>query len=724
MQPYSSGTGNIDPGADSDILDLRAIFSVVRVNLTLLISVFIAVFVVCVGLSFLLPSKYTSSSSVMVGGKDINVSADPKQATTDAPADSAAVDSEVEILKSVAIADAVSNELHLDQDPEFNPALKKGGVLSFLHHGADTTPDTIHQEILNNLTKVVSVKRQGLTRVITVSVETESPAKSAHIADAWVNAYIMRSAQVQSNSLGDVNKQLSSRLDDLRAQANEADKKLQDYKISHGLTSDGDSTLPEQQVYFLQQQLALANTDVAGTQARLAAARRQGPAGSVDPTQGSDTLRDLRGQQATLSANLAQLTSRYGDLHPEVIKTKQALAAINAQIQAESARMTQQLQTDADTALQKQRSIQASLGAAQGKLNNNLSSNVELRDLQLAADTAHTVYEGYLQRYKDISTQQGLSQDNVRIISTAKIPTTRSSPKMAMIAVLAFALAAFAAVVAVAVKHAFRRGITSGTEVTNQLGVPFLGNVADLKSTLTKPIKGNVKLWDYIEANPLSVFAEQYKILANAANIGAGVNAKRVVAITSAIPGEGKTTTSMCLAKAIQMRGQSVVVVDCDLRRRSVTAQLGQSYEYGVVEVLEGAVPLEKALFDGGKGVIYLPVSTNPVPAENLFDGTAIVDLLEQLKSHFDVVILDTAPVLPIVDTRVLARHADEVIVLAKWGDTPVGATRTALDILHNAQLDNIAGVALTLVDIRKQAMLSGASTEYYYKAYKSYYAQ
>ena len=733
MPNYTAGAANVDSGEDASVLDIRTIISIVRINLLLFVSVFVVIAALIIGATLTMPAKYTSSSSVMIGGSKVKVTPTAQDVAADLPVDSTQIDTEVEVLKSVGLAEAVLTNLHLDKDPEFNPTLaSKGGLMTSIKgmlgkKSAPTDPQSVHQIIVTNLLKDISVKRQGLTRVITVSVQSGSPVKSAQIADAWMQSYMNRQVTTKNDALSDANSELKTRLEDLRNQASEADGAVERYKIANGLTSTGDTSLPEQQLTFLQQQAAAADATVAESQARLSAAKRQltgGSSNSGSDALTSDTIRDLRAHDADVSARLAQLKSRYGPMHPEVLKATNEQQAIEAQIQAESQRILSNLQTEASVDLQKQRSLHGAMGSSRATLNSNLSANVKLRDLQLSADAAHTVYENYLGRYKDMTTQEGLDTANARVISQAKVPTTKSSPKMALALLMALAAGAAGGGVAVGIKYSMRRGMTSGTEITNQLGVAYLGGVADLNSTVKVRVGKNVKLWDYLAANPLSVFAEQYKILLSAIKFSTVSDNKRVIAFTSAIPGEGKTTTSMCMAKTINMQGQSVVVVDCDLRRRSVTAQLNGRFDKGLIEVLEGSATLDEVLHDGGNGVMYVPVSPRALPSENLFGTKVMQDFLDTLKQRFDIVILDTAPVLPIVDTRILAHQADVVIVLAKWNDTPLGATRTALDILLGEGLHNIAGVALTLVDIKKQAMSSGIGSEYYYNSYKSYYVQ
>lgn len=718
-----------DTDSGSEVFDIRTIISVVRINKWLFAGIFLAVFAVAMAVMLSAPSKYTSSTSVMIGGERLKVVPNAQEIAKDLPDDATQVDTEAEVLRSLALAEGVVDNLKLADDPEFNPALQKPSGLAALLPGnqsaAPISPDSLRQRVVMNVLNTVTVKRQGATRVVTVSVETNDPVKSARIANAWISQY-MRRQSTQSNALvTNANEQIGSRLEELRQQALQADAAVQQFKIANGLgadTSPAGGSIQEQQIVYLSQQIGEARSALAASQARLSAAQRDTTGASGEEGASSEVLRDLRVRETEIRSRLASLRSRYGPMHPEVVKATNEEAVVNSQIAAERTRILSTLQTQVNADRQRLSSLEGSAGAARGSLNRNLSASTRLTDLQMQAQAAHSVYESYLQRYQDTSSQEGIENVNARVLSEAKMPTRRSSPKMGNSLLLAFFAGLFAASGAVAVKHSLRRGLTSGNDVIKHLNVPYLAGIADVGSTMKGRLNKKIKLWEYLENNPLSVFSEQYKILLNAVNFSKVSESKRVIAVTSAIPGEAKTTTSLCLAKTIEMLGKSVVVVDCDLRRHSVSTSIGGHYEAGLIEVLQNEVPLAKALYNAGRGVMYLPVTGRGVPQQQFFGTERMAALLEELKSHFDVVILDTAPVLPIVDTRLLAHQADVTVLLAKWNDTPIGATQTALDILYNEGLANLAGVALTMIDIKKQSISSGIGSEYYYNSYKSYY--
>jgi capsular exopolysaccharide synthesis family protein len=196
----------------------------------------------------------------------------------------------------------------------------------------------------------------------------------------------------------------------------------------------------------------------------------------------------------------------------------------------------------------------------------------------------------------------------------------------------------------------------------------------------------------------------------------------KIVAVTSSLPGEGKTTTSICLGRASALQGARVVVVDCDLRRRTVNRVLGAEPTVGLLEVLSGESTLQEAIVvDKDTGAHFLPLAKSAFTPKDVFGTVAMDRLLTDLRARYDLVVLDTAPVLPVADTRVLAPKADAVIFLARWRKTPQHAIEAAFRLLSGTGA-HMGGVALTQVDMKQQAKYGYGDAGYYYAEYKKYY--
>lgn len=710
-------------------IDLNAVIADFRRFSRFFIAIFAVSFLFIVIPAIIQPPKYTATSSVMLDPRTMNAS--PNQdVLSGLPDDTTTVDTEVEVLKSDALGERVVQSLKLDQDPEFNPYLRPK-MLSF---GAKPdeqplTPFEVQkrkENVVNGVLRGLAVKRSGLTRIITVSFTAHSPEKAQRIANEWARLYLSQQLETKFQATQEANNWLSSRLGDLKSQVEAAETAVQEYKIQHGLMSAADNnTIAQGEISNLDQQLATAKVDQAESEARLAVAKRQIASGSsgddVGEALSSDVIKNLRQQRAQVSQQIADLSTKYGPLHPDIIKAKRQLDDIDNQINAEIKRLMSNLEAQAQIQRQRTASLQASVGSARGVLAGNNEALVKLNELQRNADAVSSLYQSYLDRFKQTTSQEGLDKTDARIVSFATVPTAPSAPNIPLVLALGFVGALGIGVAAVLVRRALDSGLTTSIEVEASLRQPYLAGVPALASTLEKGVKATPAT--YVVERPLSVFAEGFRSLRVSliySHLGEEV---KVIAVTSSLPGEGKTTTSVCLARTVALSGQSVVIVDCDLRRRSVNEILGRDIQVGLLEVLAGTAQLEDVLIDDDKtSVKFLPLAQSSYTPKDVFGSPVMDRLLATLRQKFDLVILDTAPVLPVVDTRILARKADVVAMLVRWRKTPRKAVRASLEMLEDVGA-RIGGVVLTQIDVKEQAKYGYGDSGYYYKQYKRYYA-
>jgi len=270
--------------------------------------------------------------------------------------------------------------------------------------------------------------------------------------------------------------------------------------------------------------------------------------------------------------------------------------------------------------------------------------------------------------------------------------------------------------------EALDNGLATSDDVERYLGVPNLGAVPQLQSTIDGK-STSLSPEKYVVEKPLSAFAEAFRNLRASILLSKVDTPVKVVAITSALPGEGKTTTSFCLGRSMAMSGSKVLVIDCDLRRRGINRLLGADPEVGLVEVLQGA-DLERALvLDAASGAWFLPLAHSQHNPKDLFGSAAMDHLIDRLRARFDVILMDTSPLLPVADGRMLASKADAVVYLTRWRKTPRKAVKAAFALLTSVRAD-VIGVVLTQVDVREQAKHGYGDAGYYYHSYRKYYAQ
>ena len=731
-----SGSAAVSSGL-MDQFDLRRLVVGFRRRLRLFAAIAISVALAFLIVTLQAAPKYTATANVMLDPRKENVVSN-EAVLSGLPADSSVVDTEVEILKSRELAERVTKALNLSADPEFNPSLRKPtgvkAVVASVRNllGASAPPESVrsavdlqksHERVIDTVLKHLSVERVGLTYIIDVNFESEVPSKAATIANKFAQLYLMEQLEAKFDATQQATTWLNSRLGELRGQVLNDEAAVQQYRIANNLMSASGTSLTEQEISSYNQSLAQARAQVAENEARLSTARSQLARGSTGEDVGealsSPVIQQLRKQRADVSATVADLQGRYGDRHPEMLKAQRQLSDIDTQIKQEIQRIISNLEANVQVSRQRAGATAGSLGGAKGALAANNRASVRLNELQRAADASRTLYESYLTRYKETSTQGGLEQSDARVVSQAKIPTSQSSPNIKLNLAVALALGLSAGMGVVVLVELLDAGLATAEDVERRLGTSYLGSIPLLSSVA----EGRVEMpIDYVVSKPLSSFSEAFRNLRTSllyARLGEPV---KVIAVTSALPGEGKTTTSMCLARSTALQGGRVIIVDCDLRRRTVNRLLNAEPSVGLLEVLSGEVALDQAItIDPSTGAAILPLSKSSFTPKDVF-GTAAMDrLLAELRQRYDLVVLDTAPILPVADTRILAPKADVVVFLARWRKTPQHAIEAAFRQLAGTGA-HIGGIALSQVDMKQQTKYGYGDPGYYYAEYKKYY--
>ncbi len=735
----------VDPQAGfaglDNLVDLKALLVTFRRRLRLFLAVSLMVFIAVLVFTVQATPLFTGTASVMIDTRQERV-VDAEAVLSGLSADAGVVDTEVEILKSRQLASRVVASRGLEQDPEFNRALRDKGAVESLIDGVGSlfgaaAPDDVRRQltqeqaqrqterVVDAVRSRLSIRRVGLTYVMNIEFTSSSPEKAARVANAFAESYLLEQLEAKFDATRQANSWLNRRLADLRAEVQQNETAVERYRAANNLLSASGATLTEQEISAYNQQLATVRAQQAEDEARLRTARAQLAAGStgedVGEALGSTVVQQLRARRAEVSGRVADLSSRFGPRHPDMIRAERELADIDTQIQAEIRRIISNLEARAQVSRERTASMAGSVAGARGTLAANNAAAVRLNELQRNAESSRTLYQSLLNRFQETTSSDGLEQSDARIVSRAVIPNSPSSPNVPLNLALGLILGLGAGVSVLVLAEMLDSGLGTAEEVERKLGLPSLASVPLLASIAEGVDKSSAPA-DFLVAKPLSAFAEAIRALRTAVNFSKVGQAVQVVAISSSLPGEGKTTTGVSMARSAALAGQSVIIVDCDLRRRAVNRQFGLEPTVGLMEVLNGSATFENALHhDEATGAHVLPLVKAAFTPKDVFNSAAMDRLLDGLRARYQLVILDTAPVLAVSDTRVLAAKADTVVFLTRWRKTPDKAVENALHLLTQAGA-HLAGVVLVQVDMRSQARYGYGDAGYYYGAYKSYY--
>ncbi|MFN7533472.1 MAG: GumC family protein, partial [Brevundimonas sp.] len=568
---------------------------------------------------------FTATANLIIDRQQQQV-VDTQAVLSGLPADSSTVDTEVEVLRSRQLAERVVDTLNLTQDPEFNSRLAPPGPISSVIDGVSVflgaaAPDAARaqlsaeaaalekERVVDVVLDRLSIRRAGLTYVMNVSFTSEDPAKAARIANTFADRYMLEQLEAKFDATRQANTWLNSRLAELRVEVQAAEAAVAQYRATNNLLSASGSTLTEQEISTYNPQLATVRAQLA----------RGSTGDDVGEALGSIVVQRLREQRATVSREVADLSGRYGPNHPDMVRAQRQLVDIDAQIQAEIQRIISNLEAQAQVARERTGSMAGSLGAARGTLAANNAAAVRLNELERNAESVRALYESFLGRFQETSSQEGIQESDARIVSRAKVPTRQSAPNVPLNLMLGLVLGIGAGLAAVVLAELLDSGLTTSEEVELRIGLPALGAVP-VMSSVADAVDRDLTPVDYVVAKPLSAFTEALRSLRASILYSRLGSATKVVALTSALPAEGKTTTAVCLTRVSAQAGAKVLIIDCDLRRRNVNRLLGIEPTVGLVEVLNGSVKLDQALIhDAPSGAWVLPLASGGFTPKDVF---------------------------------------------------------------------------------------------------------
>jgi exopolysaccharide transport family protein len=728
---WSHSTPAIAEQADENSISIDTIVAAFRRHLKLFVIVLAATFGAAAILTLQQTPKYTASARIVIDQRKRDIVKD-QAVVSDLPADSATVDTETEILRSRSLAEKVAeltNRFDSTNARAPHPSFLRS-IIDQVAPGILKKPDQrlVRERIVDDLLGSLDVARVGDTFMIEVSYSATDPETAADTANAFAKAYIDDQLNAKYSLTQQASEWLNSKLVVLRKQADEADAAVQSYKAAHNLISAQGSTIAEQEVSGLDQQLAIARADQAEKEARLSTARAQLKRGSTGEDVGaaldSPVIQQLRQQRAGVSQKVADLEGRYGERHPDLLKARRELVDIDTQIHSEIGRIISNLEAQVQVARQHTGSLMGSLNQTKSQLSGNATASVRLNELQRNADSASAIYQSFLDRYKQASTQVGMQSSDARIVSAAKLPTGPSSPKVMLNLLLGLIVGTLLGVGSVVVAELLFTGFSSIDDMEQYLGLQTLTSIADLGTVGASGRDGAeiVSPEKFVVQHPMSSFSESFRSLRASLRLCRAGQKTRLIAITSSVVNEGKSSISIALTRVSALAGDRVILVDCDLRHRGVNRVLAESRNVGLIEVLSGAAPLTDAIVRDTETTAHLlPIGNTPYSPRDILASEAMQQLLNQLSRAYELVILDAPPVLAVSDVRGFANMLDAIVMVAKWGKTPRKVVANALRTL-SASGGYVAGIVLNCVDLRQAAHFGAHYSSYYTGGYDDAY--
>ena len=552
----------------------------------------------------------------------------------------------------------------------------------------------------------VTVANDGRSYTLTIKARTGSGLLSANIANAYANQYLAFNRELKTTTVGRGNALLDQQLVPLQARVSAAEAAAEQFREKNGLVvsqssySEGQQshTIAEQQLDEANSQLLVARGDLARKESELAQASVALKTGRLDEIPTVDTsplIQRLRDEAVETESRQIAIGETAGSANPALVAARAANASVHRALDAQIQKTLTTLQSDVDGTRVRVASLEANLGTIRDLVFRQGRARVELQQLESEASAARAVYREFLARFEQTSSEATLQEPDANLVSRAQPPVGPTGPKRLQLMALAGLASLLAGCgIALGLERA-RKGVRTLEQLEAETGLFPLGFVPMADKPRKAPVLKS------------TLYTESITGVRRMLRFGSASKRAKVVLITSASRGEGKTFFAVSLAASLGREGGKALLIDGDLRDPSIHRSLDMPHPQLAVagDSQVRLVMQESAL--SGVDVVSFRATSDGAPAQ--LDVVELQDLVDRARDRYDLIVLDAPPVLAVSNAAVMAQIADGAIVVVRWGETPPVAVRSALRTLQAFGVRVLGGV-LTQVRVHE---LDGAEGGY-----------
>jgi polysaccharide biosynthesis transport protein len=653
----------------------------------------------------LTPSRYTAQTDMIIDTKKVTWT-QTEMASENRLVEDASVESEIETTKSEKVAVAVIHRLHLDEDPEFVGAGQglRRRILSLFKFDSGPKPvpsnDEVMRGVLDGVRDNLRVSRLGRSYIEQIAFTSLDPQKAATIANAFADAYVEDQLQAKFEATRRASIWLEQRIGELRQQASDAYKAVQDFKSENSIIIGVDGKLAsEVELDQLGIALAKARADTSQARAKLDRISRvmeqrsdkeslSIPDPVVTDALSNPVITKLRQQFLDDQNKESEWSARYGSDHTAARNLRAEMAALQRAIWDEISRIAESYKSELQIAKSQEESIDKRMVEVFQKSATTRQSQVRLRELETAANTYRGIYEQFLTRFTQSVQQQSFPSTEARIVTVASPPNSRSSPKLGLTLALAAICGLGLGVMLAFAREQMNRQIHTRAELEKLLGTSCLAVLpafAQKKPVLRKPrgaTRESSAFRQISEVAPFSATAEALRYIKVAIDLHP--TGGKIIAIVSALPGEGKTTVAAGFAAFMAKSGARTLLIDADLRNPTLTRSLGYNNAPGLLNLVSDKAELEDLVItDSTYKFDFLPSSTRtkPTNSSDILNSPAMKEMLRAAKSNYDYVLVDLPPILPVVDVKAAAHLFEAFVLVVEWGSTSTDEISKAANV-------------------------------------------
>ncbi|MGE5537047.1 MAG: GumC family protein [Gemmatimonas sp.] len=631
--------------------------------------------------------------------------------------------SEAQILTSRGLLESVAKQLHLDEDPDLNPYLEDPPLLARITQGARryamqfmtwtgvAAPkeafedvdegDVVWAAVIENMRKRLNVHTDGKSYVIYLTYDGTQPRVSSDVVNTLMKNFLMAQIETSSKALLEANAWIKQRANELRGEVEEADRKVAAYRTKYNLVDTKlGGTVSEQQLSDLNTALSKSRADRAEAEARFqdaqqeARSARGNDATSAFEVLNSELIQRLREREAEAFQRRAEMSSRLGPNHPQIKSVNAEISTLQQSLQREIGKVLRSLQNQVTITRTREETLTRQINTLQARATETSAYQVELSALDKEADTKRQVYQTFLATAQQTADPTRINQTNARIVSSAVPPVEPSSPRRSLFALGGVFLGFLASSAAVLLLAELDRGFENASEVESTLGVPVLGTLPFIRNRAQRRYGLGQELID----GPHSPVAETLRGIRVALRSQAERGISQVVLITSAQPGEGKTSFASAMAAIAARDGLRVLVIDADLRRPRFHRMFRSEPGPALQDVLRGSRDWAEAVrADPDTGAHCMTAHERTDSPVSLLSSGHWDSFLTEARKTYDLIILDSPPVIQVADALTLADYVDATVFVVAYRSTH---RRVIEEAIHRFETTNkpVTGVVMSKV--------------------------
>ncbi|UVO50917.1 polysaccharide biosynthesis tyrosine autokinase [Sphingomonas sp. SUN019] len=654
--------------------------------------------------TLLMTPKYTAETTVEISRESDKVTNFQGVEQEASVADQEFYQTQYGLLQSRSLAERVASQLRLVDDPKFFELFgvqDDGPMFQSVNGRYPATGREERQRIAGKVLRDhLQVEPARLSRLVEIRFTSPAPDFSAKVVNAWAENFIQTNLErkVQATSYG--RNLLQQQLGQLKDRLNESQRQLVGYASTQRIINlpsqaggDGKTTsersIVADDLATLNAALSQATADRIQTEARY---QQAGRAGASTEALRNPAINNLRQRRAELAADYQRLMTQFEPGYPAAQAIKSQIEQLDRSIGREESRVSGSLESDYREALKREQTLRVKVDQLKDSYLDLRRRSIQYNIYQQEVDTNRALYDGVLQRFKEIGVAGGVGVNNISIVDPARAPDQPSSPRLIInLAVALLAGLVLGAGLAFALEQ-IDEAIADPSEVERQLGLPLLGSVPKLDSGTPKEALLDRKsdMFDaYLAVQTNLAFTTEHGV-------------PRSLAVTSTRPAEGKSTTALALATTLARAGRNVILVDGDMRSPSVHHLGGVNHDHGLSNFLSGQDNIDALTFQMSD-LGFTAMSAGPLPpnAAELLTGSRLSLLIERLLEKFDHVVIDSPPVMGLADAPLIASRVEGVIYAVESHGIRSSMVKTALGRLASANARVVGGV-LTKFEARK----------------------